>query len=452
VTEPPLSEAELRDVSGSALTLAGADGVEIVFAGSRVGLTRYANSQIIQNTVQSSLHAHVRVVAGRRFAVASTNRLDAKSLRNAAEKGLEAARHSADDPEFPGLPDPSDVGTALAELRFDEPTAAASPQDRADRVVEIIGAAGDCGAAGIYETSSHAYAVLSSTGVDCFDAYTRCVVNIVAESDGTTAYREASSHRRSAIDVEALVLEAATRARESGRLSNIGPGRYDVVLEPAAVAVLLDYLAYTGMGAKQVIDGESFLSSRTGQVVAGASVTVGDDVHHPLSVGIGFDFEGVPKREVAVIDGGRAIRPVTDLRTSRILDAPLSGHYSGSNEFGPYPSNVVMQPGEASLEQLIGAVDDGLLIGRLHYVNVLDRPSTLLTGMTRDGIWRIIGGEVTSHANNLRFTQSVLDALLSAEGVGRDLEAFAPDYGGFGSNVAPALRCADFSFTSTTSH
>jgi PmbA protein len=452
VTGPPLSHAQLREVSGPALDVAGSDGVEIVFTGSRVGLTRYANSQIIQNTVQTSLHAHVRVVVGRRFAVASTNRFDAASLRNAAVQGVEAAQHSADDPEFPGLPDPGEVGTAAAELRFDESTAVAAPQQRADRAAEIIKAAGDCSAAGIYETSSHAYAVISSTGIDCFDAYTRCVVNVVAELNGTTAYGEASSDRASAIDVEGIALKAAATAKRSGRSTHIGPGHYDVVLEPAAVAVLLDYLAYTGMGAKQVIDGESFLSSRIGAVVAGDSVTVGDDVHHPLSVGIGFDFEGVPKREVAVIDGGRAIRPVTDLRTSRILDVPLSGHYSGSNEFGPYPSNVVMQPGESSLEELIAAVDDGLLIGRLHYVNVLDRPSTLLTGMTRDGIWRIRGGEVTTHANNLRFTQSVLDALLSTAGVGRDLEAFAPDYGGFGSNVAPALRCTDFSFTSTTSH
>jgi PmbA protein len=187
-------------------------------------------------------------------------------------------------------------------------------------------------------------------------------------------------------------------------------------------------------------------------MVAAEAITVGDDVHHPLSVGIGFDFEGVPKERVAVIEGGRASRPVTDLKTSKLLPAPLSGHYSGSGEFGPYPFNIVMEPGDSSREQLIASVDDGLLIGRFHYVNVLDRPSALLTGMTRDGIWRISRGEVTNHVNNLRFTQSVLDVLRSTVAVGRDLESFAPDYGGFGSNVAPALRCTDFSFTSTTSH
>jgi PmbA protein len=452
VTGTVFSPEDLRETSRPALELGGADGVEIVFTGSRTGLTRYANSQIIQNTVQSVARAYVRVVSGLRFSVASTNRFHPDSLVAASERALEAARQSPEDPEFPGLPNPADVGTASAVMRFDEDTATATPQRRARAVAEILKVAGDHDAAGIYETSSHAFAVFSSAGIDCFDAYTRCVANLIIASDDATGYREASSHEERAIDVEALANEAFEKLRRSEHPAKVTAGRYEVVLEPAAVAMLLEYLSYMGMGAKQVLDGESFLSSRSDQMVADQKVTVADDVYHPLSVGIGFDLEGVPKKRVAVIDGGRAIGPVTDLRTSRLMGAPLTGHYSGSNEFGPYASNVVMNAGSSPLEELVGAVDDGLLVTRLHYVNVLDRPATLLTGMTRDGTWRIRGGELTTPVHNLRFTQSVLEALGSAQGLGRDLAAFAPDFGGFGSNVAPALHCGEFSFTSTTSH
>jgi PmbA protein len=211
-------------------------------------------------------------------------------------------------------------------------------------------------------------------------------------------------------------------------------------------------LAYAGFGAKQFLDGESFLSTRRGQQVAETSVTIADDIHHPKSVGIGFDFEGVPKRRVAVIDRGSATGPVTDHRTARKMGTSPTGHYSGSNEFGPFASNLVMEPGDGSQEDLIAGVQRGLLVTRFHYVNVLDRPSVLLTGMTRDGTWLIQRGEVAGPVHNLRFTQSVLGALASVRRIGRDLEAFAPDYGGFGSSVAPGIHCESFDFTSRTSH
>jgi predicted Zn-dependent protease len=113
---------------------------------------------------------------------------------------------------------------------------------------------------------------------------------------------------------------------------------------------------------------------------------------------------------------------------------------------------VVLESGESSVEELIGAVEDGLLITRFHYVNILDRPATLLTGMTRDGTFRIRGGEVVEPIHNLRFTQSVLEALSSVVGVSSELGAFAPEFGAFGSTVAPALRVGEFRFTSGTTH
>lgn len=233
---------------------------------------------------------------------------------------------------------------------------------------------------------------------------------------------------------------------------DVRPGAYEVVLEPAAAAGLVEYLSYAGFGAKQVIDGQSFLSSRSGETVASSAITIADDVFHPSSVGIGFDFEGVPKQRVAVIDRGRATRPVNDLRTAAKLGASLTGHFSGSNELGPYAANVVLEPGDSSIDELIAGVEDGLLVTRFHYVNILDRPRTLLTGMTRDGTFRIRGGELVGAVRNLRFTENVLDALATAQRVGSRLAAFAPEFGSFGSAAAPALRLGEFNFTSSTTH
>jgi predicted Zn-dependent protease len=451
-TELPIDQDEARRVAQSVLDIPGADGVEVVMSASTVGLTRYALSQIIQNTVRKEIRAYVRVSLGDRTGSASTTQLTSENLQRAAQNALEAARASRPDPDFPGLPDPDEAGRAEGVFRWDDATAARTPAERAARVSEILKSSASDNAAGIFETSAHAYAVHSSTGIDCFDAYTRCNTTCLVDTGEATGWGDASSHSFDGVDVEGAARRAADKAALGAGARDAEPGAYQVVLEPAAVAVMLDYLSYVGLGAKQVIEGESFLSTRTGDQVGAPSITVADDVWHPDSVGLGFDLEGVPKQRVAVIDAGRAIGPVTDLRTARKLGAPNTGHYSGSNEYGPYASNIVLEAGDKSLEELIGAVADGFLVTRFHYVNVLDRPTTLLTGMTRDGVFRISDGEIAEPVHNFRFAQSVLDAFTSVQGVGKDLFAFAPDYGSFGSVVAPALHVGEFHFASRTSH
>jgi predicted Zn-dependent protease len=337
-------------------------------------------------------------------------------------------------------------------LRWDEATAAFSPQRRAEAVGRILRAAKPHSAAGIFETSAHVYSVLSSEGIDCYDAHTRCVTTCLVDAGEATGWGEASSHSVDQVAVDDAALRAVRKAEGGTPSADVTAGNYEVVLEAPAVATLLEYLSYAGFGAKQVIEGESFLAVRSGQRVTSPSITIADDVSHAGSVGIAFDFEGVPRRRVAVIDKGIANVPVTDVRTARKLGVASSGHYSGSSQLGPYASNLVLESGEAESDDLVGGVGRGLLVTRFHYVNILDRPRTLLTGMTRDGTFRIVDGEVTEPVHNLRFTQNVLEALDSVLGVGREEHAFAPEYGSFGSTVARALRVGEFNFTSTTSH
>lgn len=448
----PLNAGLVRRAAASVLDFPNADGVEVVVTASDTALTRYALSEIIQNTVRSDVRAYVRVVVGDQHAIAATNQLDETSMRTAAERALEAARASRPDADFPGLPSPEKVGRAEGIFRWDDDAATATPEQRAAAVRSLLATAASPNAAGIFETSAHCFGVMNSRGIDCWDRFTRCVTTCLVDEDGGTGWGEASSHSISEVDVEGAARRAAGKARSSRDPVTAAPGDYEVVLEPSASAMLIEYLAYMGFGGKQVLDGESFLSTRSGDNVASEDITVADDVFDPLSVGIGFDFEGVPKRVVTVIDKGHAVAPVTDLRTAPKLDLAPSGHFSGSVEYGPHASNVVLRPGVRSREELIAGVDDGILVTRFHYVNLLDRPATLLTGMTRDGTFRIRNGEVAEPVTNFRFSQSVLDALASTIAVGSDSAAFAPDFGSFGSNAAPSLRLGSFRFASTTTH
>ena len=448
----PLTAGAARAAATPVLDLQGVDAIEVVLSASRTGLTRYARSEIIQSLVRNDLRAQVRVVIGDRVASAATNQLDAESLRKAAERAREAATLSLPDEGFPGLPSPEKVGRAEGIFRWDEDTATASPDRRAAAVRQILAASGSDNTAGIFETSAHCFAVINSLGIDCFDAFTRCVTTCLVDDGEATGWGEASSHAVSQVDPEAAARTASAKAASGHDPIEAEPGEHAVLLEPSAVALLLDYLSYVGMGAKQVLDGESFLATRSGEQVAAPSITVEDDVHHDDSVGIGFDFEGVPRRKACIIESGRAVGPVTDLRTAPSLGVTPSGHYSGWSEFGPYASNVVMRQGDASHGELLAAVGDGFLVTRFHYVNVLDRPSTLLTGMTRDGTFRIRGGEIAEPVRNFRFSQSVLEALGATARVGSEVRAFPPDFGSFGSFVAPALAVGAFNFASTTTH
>ena len=454
MTEPgaglPVTRDDVRTAAESVLGLDGADAVEVVVTASATGLTRYALSQIIQNTARNETRAYVRVVADGCVGTASTTRLS--NLVETGRRALEAAHASRPDADFPGLPDPDVVGRAEPIYRWDESTALKSAAERAAKVREILSASASTNAAGVFETSAHTYAVVSSLGIDCFDAFTRCVTTCLVDNGEATGWGDASSHAFDDVDVEAVARRAATKAERGRGAADAPPGKYEVLLEAPAVGTILDYLSYVGMGAKSVIEGESFLATRAGEKVGTDAITVTDDAFHPGSVGLGFDLEGVPKRRVAVIDKGTAKEPVTDSRTARKLGVEPSGHYSGSSEFGPYASNPVLEPGDRSVEEMIAAIDDGFLVTRFHYVNVLDRPETLLTGMTRDGTFRIRKGEVAEAVHNFRFAQSVLDAFASTRSVGRVVEAFAPEYGSFGSAVAPALHVGDFAFASTTSH
>ncbi|MDQ3985298.1 MAG: TldD/PmbA family protein [Actinomycetota bacterium] len=447
----PLDEENASAAARSVLDHAGADDVEVVLLGSETGITRYARSEIIQNTTRREIRGFVRVVVGDRSATATTNQLSREHLSRAADSALEAAKAAPEDPDWHGLARPDEVGRADPIRKWDQVTAEASPGDRARSIAEIVAAAGE-NAAGVFETSAHSYGVFTSTGIHCFDANTRCVATCLVDTGESTGWAEASSHAVGQVDPAEPAQRAAKKAAMGMGAIDLTPDNYDVLLEAPAAAVLIDYLAFSGFGAKQVLEGESFLATRKGQTVASSSVTIADDAGHPASIGIGFDFEGVPRKRAVVIDHGVALDPLTDMRTAAKLGLPLTGHGSGSNEVGPYAANVVLEAGDTPAEDLKAGITDGLLVTRFHYVNVLDRPSTLMTGMTRDGTFRIRNGEIAEPVHNLRFTQSALGALASTVAVGDDLRLFAPEWTAFGSTAAPSLRIADFRFTSATTH
>ena len=117
--------------------------------------------------------------------------------------------------------------------------------------------------------------------------------------------------------------------------------------------------------------------------------------------------------------------------------------------YGPFPLHQFMDAGDASRDELIGGLERGLLVTRFHYTNPVHPKLAMVTGMTRDGLFLVEGGEVRGPVRNLRFTQSYLAALAGVEAIGRERKLLR---GFLGSVVVPAVRISAFTFTGATEH
>jgi predicted Zn-dependent protease len=360
------------------------------------------------------------------------------------------ARVVSPDPLFPGQAPRAEV---QEKDSYDPSTADTTPEQRAEAVAGLVGQSGDgFRAAGSFETTGLEVALANSEGQFCYAPTTQAAVTaLIAGGDNGAGYVESWSTRVAELDLEAIGRRAAVKARESQRPRDLEPGRYGVVLEPAAVATLVSFLSFMGFGGRALAEGRSCLSGKQGQKVAADAITITDDALAPGAPGIPFDFEGTPKRRVAIIDHGTFRDGVYDRRSAKQTGKESTGHaLPPPNPEGPFPLNLVMEQGDASMEELIEGIERGLLVTRFHYSNIVHPMESVITGMTRDGTWLIEDGEVKHPVKNFRFTQSILAALSDVEAVGKDTEMVSEFF--FSASRVPALRISSFNFTGRSDH
>jgi PmbA protein len=447
----PIGADQIRRIGEAALDLPGADGVEVLAVHDWGGLTRFADSAIHQSTAREDTAVKVRVISGGRVGVASTNDLTKEGAATAARSALELAEMAAPDPAFPGLAPSAEVDEPPE--RFDRATAATTPEARAEAVAALIGTLGDgFHAAGAHETTASEVALATTEGQFCYAATSQATVStVVSGGDGGAGYAESWSARVADLDPEAVGRKAFEKARRSERPRDVDPGRYDVVLEPPAVATLVAFLAYLGFGGRAIAEGRSCFSDRIGQKLMSERVTIYDDALSPGTLGLPFDFEGTPKRRVDLVSEGVVVGGVHDRRSATQEGVPSTGHaLPPPNPHGAFPLNLFLAPGDASVEEMIRATERGLLVTRFHYSNVVHPKDAVITGMTRDGTWLIEDGEVGPPVKNLRFTQSIIEALRDVEAVGSESELASEFF--FSASSVPALRVSSFQFTGAGDH
>ena len=444
--------ADALTLAQTALALALREGVteaEAVVMAEDSALTRFANSEIHQNVAERSVLVNLRVAIGKRVGVASSGRTDAEGLRRLTEEAVAIARVVEELGDWGGLPGPTEIRDVPAG--YSQGTADASPEFRAEAVRAVIAEADAAGvtAYGSFATGIESTAVANSNGARAHGTRTTSqLITVSMGPDGGTGYSEAAAADATTIDAAALGREAADKARATGNAVAVEAGDYPVVLEEYAVVDILDMLGYLGFSALAVQEGRSFFEP--GRRIGSDMITLTDDGYDPAGLPRWFDFEGVAKQRVPLVDAGLCQDVVYDAQTAARSGVNSTGHgLPAPSSIGPIPLNMVMSAGTSSREELIGGLDRGLLVTRFHYTNPVHPKLAIVTGMTRDGTFLVEGGRIVGPVRNLRYTQSYLDALAGTIAVGRERKTLKGFLGGV---VVPAIRIDGWTFTGTTEH
>ncbi len=427
----------------------GATEAEVLVSADDSALTRFANSEIHQNVAETNVQLNLRFVVGKRIGVASSGRTDDEGLRRLVTNAADIARHVEELDDWYGLPDPTPVADLPAARSA--ATTNASPEFRAEAARAVIAAADAAGATayGSFSTSTERLLVANSHGVRTEQERTSAqLITVHMAPDGGSGYAEAAAVDAEAIDPAALGREAAEKARASGNAVSVEPGDYTVVLEEYAVVDILDMLGYLGFSALAVQEGRSFYEP--GKRIGSDLVSIRDDGADPLGLPMAFDYEGVAKQRVELVEQGICRGVVYDVQTARRDGRQSTGHgLPAPNPYGPFPINMFMDAGASSRGELIGGMERGLLVTRFHYTNPVHPKLAIITGMTRDGTFLVEHGRIVGPVRNLRYTQSYLDALANVDAVGSERRTLR---GFLGGAVAPAVRIEGWTFTGGTEH
>lgn len=448
-SRPSFDAERLDQAARTALDAARGFDLELIVTARAEALARFGNNAVTQHVDTCDVDLVVRVQKQGLQGRASANQLDSDSIRRAVAAAIDTARVQRPQPDLLPLPGPQPY-RALAPYvaRTVEMPAGA----KVDAIKQTTAACRRRGltAAGIFSTGWQAVGIANSNGLRAFNRQTTASFSLTVLARDSSGWAEATHRDVGRIDTERLTAVAIDKARSGARPRELAPGAYDLVLEPAAVADLLLFTAWDGFGGLQALEGRSFVSGRLGESVFAPSVRITDDAYHPDTIGLNFDFEGLPRQAVRLIDAGRAAGVVHDRKTARAAGVESTGHaLPQPNTTGPMPLNLVMEPGDATLEQMIANTERGLLVTHFHYTNILEPRTLLITGMTRDGLFLIERGKVRRPAKNLRFTESVVGALNRVAAIGRATEYSATFWGG-GGIVCPALAIKQFNFSSAT--
>ncbi|HVY61354.1 MAG TPA: TldD/PmbA family protein [Planctomycetota bacterium] len=448
----PIVESEARRILGRALELGKprADEVEAWIGGGTHALTRFAENTIHQNVLERTAELTVRAAIGKRTARAETNKLDEAGIRACIGNAVGLAKVAPEDPEL--LPVLAGAQAYAKVEALDPATAASTPDARADAVKAVVDACAAAGAtaAGAFEVvdgSIGGYGeigtvgLLTSKGTFAYHTGTYASFTVTVTAGEGSGWAHGESWRAKDLDPAALGKRALEKALASREAQDLEPGKYTVVLEPAAMAEFVAWYLGGAFSAQAVEEGRSPISGKLGQKIAGENVTIRSDV--AALRGRPFDEEGTPTQKVVLVEKGVQQGLFHDRKTAQRAGVKPTGHAPRQpSGWGPQPRAIVLEGGTGTADDLVKTVERGVLVTRFWYTNTVDERQGIVTGMTRDGTFLIENGAVKHAVKNMRFNEALLPLLGRIERLGAAERIY-------GALVPPAV-VREFNFSSGT--
>lgn len=443
-----LGKDKILNILNKLLKSSKADLTTISFYQTASNVTRFANMRIHQNIQQLDCSVCIKVVLDNRVAVAVTNSLRPHELKETLDRACNIAKVSQKEAIEIKSSRPHPINTP--ETNFAD-TINFSFQEKSDRIKKLFSRADkfSLDVAGSFFTGIEEMAVVNSVGIQRYQPSTACSLKVIALNGESSGYASALGRSMDAIRFDEVSDKAFSKCSKFKKLDAIKPGRFTCILEPEAVCEVLLWLGYIGFGAKQFCEHTSFMCARLGDKIMSNDLTIYDDGFHPRTLQRPFDFEGTKKQRTMLIENGVARGIVYDNFYGSVYNKPSTGHAAPFSDVGgPTPSNLIMEGGNSSLDNMIKTVRHGLLITRFNYVNgLLDTKNAVMTGLTRDGTFLIKDGKIKKAVKNLRFTQNILEAFSNIKLISNERRLTGDPAACGDTALVPALLIEDFTFT-----
>jgi predicted Zn-dependent protease len=437
-----LSQEDTRRICDRVMAFTKADECIVSISGSRTGNIRYARNNVSTSGLVDDAQLSVQVAYGKRQGTATINEFDDKSLEKVVRRAEDLARLAPENPEFvPAVAKQAykssqtfSAGTAAIDPEFRARTAAYSIE--ASRKNKLV-------CAGFFTDSTSFSTVANSNGVFGHQQQTSldftCTVRTEDGRGSGWVKRSATDVARfDAREASDVAIEKALRSVDAKALE---PGRYTVILEPAATSDLIGYMM-SGFDARRADEGRSFLSkkgggNRLGEKLFDQQVNIWADPWDKDVAVLPWDSGTMlPRERMALIKDGRVAA----------LDYSLFwAKKQGVRAIGS-PGNMIMAGTDKSTAELIANTKKGVLVTRTWYIRMVDPQSVLLTGLTRDGTFYIENGKIKHPIKNFRFNESPVTMLNNIEEIGKPV-VISGDEVPY-SMLIPPMKVRDFNFSS----
>ncbi|MHC4661056.1 MAG: TldD/PmbA family protein [Planctomycetota bacterium] len=439
---------EMQKLCKKMLKWTKAPTAEIRIHSFKQGLTRFADNSITQNVQELSDGVTFTARFGNRIGSASTTSVDDVSLKRIVSEAERVAKAANPNKELLPFVKQQKYENILGFVRK---TADAGPDFRAKQVGKVIRTAKQkkLTTAGIYSNSVARIGIANTAGLFVSHASSNATTSITMMTKNSAGWASAGHRDIGRIQLKQAIDTAVRKALESKNPRAVKPGKYTVILEPDAVSNLMLFLAWAGFNGLALYEKRSPFTGMQKKIVANKKITLRDDAYHSLQNGMPFDWEGMPKQPITLIDRGRFIDGVYDRGTAKKAKKKATGHgMPQPNMGGAATSNIVLEAGNASMEDMISSIDKGILVTQFHYTNMINPRKLDITGMTRNGTFLIEKGKIKHPVKNMRFTQSVPESLKKVVMVGSEQKNASSLFGG--GFVVPALVIRGFNFSSST--